>query len=250
MVRGGLWAIGLGALLWAWPVVAQETNGATDPGTNREPGADSAPAQGDDANNSSGDTNEAEGGQASEGSQPAVHEAPDQGDIEEARLLFLAAQRAFGDGRYEDAITSFQRSYSLTDDPQLLYNLAVVRDRLHRDEEAIETFRTYLELQPATPDRAEIEARIAAIERRIADREVVAAEAAEPAPMIMHEAVPADSAPNDDGPAVWSRWWFWTAVVAVVAVGVVAGVAVAAANGSSDPAPGSEGVVIEALTWR
>jgi len=174
--------------------------------------------------------------------------------LEEGRLLFLAAQRAFDDGRYPDALASFERSYELAEDPQILYNIAITLDRLRRDEEALEAFQTYLRLQPTTPDRRDIEARIRVLEDQIAreeagsvtpDPDLTPPDPALPDPVVT--AAGPTEAPVDDEYTVLDRWWFWTALVAVVAGGVAA-IAIVA---SQDPAPvpGSEGVVVEALSW-
>ena len=45
----------------------------------------------------------------------------------------------------------------------------------------------------------------------------------------------------------YTQWWFWTAIAAFIAGGVVAGVILG--SQSPDPVPGSEGVVVEALSW-
>jgi tetratricopeptide (TPR) repeat protein len=157
--------------------------------------------------------------------------------LEEARLLFLAAQRAFDDGRYPDALASFERSYLLAEDPQILYNIGVTLDRLRRDDEALEAFQMYLRLRPNTPDRRSIEARIQILEDQIARREAAAA------PPEPEETGPSD----DDAYTVLDRWWFWTAVVAIVAGGAIA-IGIVASQDPS-PAPGTDGVVLEALSW-
>jgi tetratricopeptide (TPR) repeat protein len=170
--------------------------------------------------------------------------------LEEARLLFLAAQRAFDDGRYPDALASFERSYLLAEDPQILYNIGVTLDRLRRDDEALEAFQMYLRLRPNTPDRRSIEARIQILEDQIARREAAAAppEPEETGPRVEVTATGAEPEPSDDDAyTVLDRWWFWTAVVAIVAGGAIA-IGIVASQDPS-PAPGTDGVVLEALSW-
>jgi tetratricopeptide (TPR) repeat protein len=173
--------------------------------------------------------------------------------VEEGRLLFMAAQRAFDAGRYPDALSSFERSYELAEDPQILYNIAITLDRLRRDEEALEAFRMYLRLQPSTTDRRDIEARIRVIEDQMARRAAVVAEPIEQtptessnAPLELATDAPSDELEDEDY-TVLDRWWFWTALVAVVGGGIAAAVIVS----SQPPGPiaGDEGVVVEALTW-
>jgi tetratricopeptide (TPR) repeat protein len=171
--------------------------------------------------------------------------------LEEARLLFLAAQRAFDDGRYPDALASFERSYLLAEDPQILYNIGVTLDRLRRDDEALEAFQMYLRLRPSTPDRRSIEARIQILEDQIARRAAQSAapvEPEEPPSLDVSTTGATQEEPRDDDEyTVLDRWWFWTAVVAIVAGGAIAIGIVA----SQDPSPagGTDGVVLEALSW-
>jgi tetratricopeptide (TPR) repeat protein len=162
--------------------------------------------------------------------------------IEEARLLFLAGQSAYDDGRYPDALVSFERSYELAEDPQILYNIAVTLDRLRRDGEALEAFQMYLRLQPNTPYRRDIEARIEIIEHQIAAREARDVEALRGA----GDPAPAEGAEPGDEPgdgSILSKWWFWT-IVGVVVAGAATGIVLALTLGSDpDPIAGNHGVV-------
>jgi tetratricopeptide (TPR) repeat protein len=173
--------------------------------------------------------------------------------IEEARLLFLAGQSAYDDGRYPDALVSFERSYELAEDPQILYNIAVTLDRLRRDGEALEAFQMYLELQPNTPDRRDIEARIEIIEDQIAAREARTETPIDPTSRssedesVLGVTGATGTEPADDGYTVLNRWWFWTAIVLVLGAGAVAIGIVASQD--PPPTPGDEGVVLEALSW-
>ncbi|MCX7807199.1 MAG: tetratricopeptide repeat protein, partial [Deltaproteobacteria bacterium] len=83
-----------------------------------------------------------------EKSSPA-DEAKDQ----EARALFQAGQVAFEDGRFEDALQYFRRSYELSGRPALLYNIGLAADRLRRDEEALSAFERYLAEVPDARNR-------------------------------------------------------------------------------------------------
>ncbi len=111
----------------------------------------------------------------------------------------------------------------------------------------------YLRIRPNTPDRRSIEGRIRILRDQIARREAREAEAeAEPEPRrppVLSTTAGADEAPADDADeyTVLDRWWFWTAVVAIAAGGAVA-IGIVASQDPS-PEPGSEGVVLEALSW-
>jgi tetratricopeptide (TPR) repeat protein len=128
---------------------------------------------------------------------PSIAEAQDA-DTALARTEFERGRAAYEAGAFEDALTAFQRAYELTQDAQILFNVATVADRLRRDEIALEAYEGYLAGYPAAPDRANVEARIRAIraargttatetttvidaDTEIEDTEVVLVEASPPA---------------------------------------------------------------------
>lgn len=213
--------------------------------------AQEAPPEPSDTEATSEGGDESDGGEV-EAVTPVETEEERAERLEEARLLFLAAQRAFDGGRYADALSSFERSYELAEDPQILYNIAVTLDRLRRDDEALEAFQMYLRLRPHTPDRRDIEARIQIIEEQIARREALAARpppVEEPAApeTVLSTTTEGTGEPRDDEYTVLDRWWFWTAIVVVAAGGAIAIGLLASQD--PDPVPGSDGVVLEALSW-
>ncbi len=91
--------------------------------------------------------------------------------VEEARGLFEAGRAAFDAGRYEEALGYFERSYELSEAPELLYNIGHTAERLRRDERAIEAFERFLEARPDAEGRAAIEVRIANMRAAVAERE-------------------------------------------------------------------------------
>ncbi|MFK7998660.1 MAG: hypothetical protein AB8H86_03645, partial [Polyangiales bacterium] len=66
--------------------------------------------------------------------QDAAGEAEEQdiGDVE-AQARFTAGEIAFSAGRFEDALSDFQRAYELSERPQLLYNIGLTAYRLRDD---------------------------------------------------------------------------------------------------------------------
>jgi tetratricopeptide (TPR) repeat protein len=71
-------------------------------------------------------------------------------------------------GRYDDAIKEFEAAYHLKNDPAFLYNLAQSYRLAGNEERALHFYKTYLRYVPKAPKRAEIEDRIAALERQMA----------------------------------------------------------------------------------
>jgi tetratricopeptide (TPR) repeat protein len=72
---------------------------------------------------------------------------------------------------YDRALAEYQASFDLSGEPSQIFNIALCHDRAHRLEQALETFRRYLELAPdgAVADEArENIARLTPIVERIA----------------------------------------------------------------------------------
>jgi len=105
-------------------------------------------------------------GLAQETEQETAEEQPTAAE-HEARSLFEAGRSAFTDGRFNEALAHFQRSYELSHRPELLFNIGVTLDRLRRDREALESFEAYLREVPDAANRAEIEGRIQVIQRNL-----------------------------------------------------------------------------------
>lgn len=163
------------------------------------------------------------GAQDPGGAPPAEDPEP----LEAARAAFEAGQTAYEAGRFEEAATQFERSFALSQEPDILFNLANAYDRLRRDREALESYRRYLELRPDTSDRAQIEARIEVLGRTVAAPEP---EPAEATPVRTAEAAPsAEPAPllatSDHGPTVGAWTLFGAGAAAVVAAVVMLAIA-------------------------
>lgn len=167
----------------------------------------------------------------------------------EARGLFEAGRSAFTVGRFEEALSYFQKAYELSKRPELLYNTAAAAERLRRDDLALESYRGFVAAVPA--DAANVglaQERIRFLEQRkaIAETQLPEAEGS--------EAVAAqDTEPSrDDTQArpVWKKWWFWTAIGVVVAGSAVA-VGVAASDGkAAERSEGSLGGTVYTLGAR
>lgn len=101
---------------------------------------------------------------------PADQPGPTNED-QAARLLFQSAREAFAVGEYERALSGFQQAYDLSRRPALLYNIGTTLDRLRRDDEALAIFEQFLREDPETPNRAEIESRVAQLRAGIQARQ-------------------------------------------------------------------------------
>jgi hypothetical protein len=161
----------------------------------------------------------------------------------------LKAREEFAAGRYEAALDIFAKLYSETLHPVYLRNIARCYQNLEQPDRAITSFHEYLRKarNVTASDRAEVEGYIKEMEDLKQKQEAAAAAAKPAAPvtpvpaatppppppqaekppgLVLHPAP--DAAPPEESPPIYSRWWFWAAVVGAVAVGV----GVAAASGA------------------
>jgi hypothetical protein len=86
-----------------------------------------------------------------------------------AKEWFAKAEEAEAGGDRQAAIRRYSCSLNLAPHPSTAYNLGTVAEKSGDLSAALDGFRTYLKLSPEATDRPSIEARIAAIEARIAE---------------------------------------------------------------------------------
>jgi tetratricopeptide (TPR) repeat protein len=84
--------------------------------------------------------------------------------LDAARAHVNAAFAYFDDQRYADAVRELQAAYALDPVPELQYNLGQCFERLGHPADASQAYRRYLQASPRTPDRAEVEGRLAALD--------------------------------------------------------------------------------------
>lgn len=88
-------------------------------------------------------------------------DASPQADTEtSARELFAQGTEAFQDGRYREALTSFQGVHELTGRVEFLFNIGLAHQRLGNVDEALHHYERYLIASPEVSNRVDVEARI------------------------------------------------------------------------------------------
>lgn len=172
---------------------------------------------------------------------PSGAPAPSSEAVEAARRHFEVALECYSQGRYRDAIAELEQARRL--DPggkDLVYNLALVHEKLGELPRALGYLRLYLELETDPEERARTEASIARLEGALAEGYGSAAESAPSAP------VAATTTPTRAPlPGRLDGWVWGTGGVAVCAlvVGAVLGLrALALSPGSDDGTGGSRTV--------
>lgn len=179
---------------------------------------------------------------------PATAQEPAPERDDEARALFQAAVAAFNAGRYEDALERFEDAYEASPRPELLYNLGATADRLQREDAARSYFRAYLEQSPNPERRGEVEARLAALDRSIQERDQLGRTSAEPTPAATQFDSPSDASAQtgqSDEPLVWGLAIGGGAAVVVAAI--VIGILVGTGSQSESLIDGDVGGVVFAL---
>jgi tetratricopeptide (TPR) repeat protein len=84
-----------------------------------------------------------------------------------AREHYLKGTKAFDLGFYEDAIREYMEAYRAKDDPALLYNIAQANRLAGHAQEAVRFYRIYLAKQPAGSERADVETKIAELQKAV-----------------------------------------------------------------------------------
>jgi tetratricopeptide (TPR) repeat protein len=156
----------------------------------------------------------------------------------EARAHHARAEKLYALGRFDEALVAYQAAYEAEALPGFLLNIAQCYRNLDRLDEAIFTFRKYLQLRPSARDREDVEGLIATLENEKAKRaEAAAAEEARREAEVKARADRALQPPPTTTRAtpVYKRWWFITS--GVVLTGAAVGFAIAA---SSDGLPDSD----------
>jgi tetratricopeptide (TPR) repeat protein len=163
---------------------------------------------------------------------------------ERARIHVQRAADALREGRYDDAMTEFEAGYAIIPRPGFVLNMGHVQRQAGHPERARDYYRRYLQLDPKSPQRAEVERTIGEIDGSLGNRAGAAGARATPAPRKtvglaptqQDDEMPADikalpakpiitapaPAEHADEPAFYQQWWFWGTAGAVVVGALVA----------------------------
>lgn len=81
-----------------------------------------------------------------------------------AKQAYEEALRAFNLGHWQDAIAGFERSYKLSGDAALLFNVAQAQRQAGNSKEAAIAYKAFLRERPDTPHREMIETKLKELE--------------------------------------------------------------------------------------
>lgn len=101
---------------------------------------------------------------------PAAAQAQSDSKKQQAKEHYERAVRLYDVGKYGEAIDEYQKAYLLVEDPVLLFNIAQAYRLWDKPEEAVRFYRNYLRRAPAATNRADVERKIAEMEKLVEER--------------------------------------------------------------------------------
>jgi hypothetical protein len=155
----------------------------------------------------------------------------DDADRSPAKQAYEEGLRAYNLGKWDEAIQGFEKSYKLSGDATLLFNVGQAQRQAGRPKEATIAYRAYLREFPDSPQREMIEGKLREMEASAPKSSSLS-----PAPVATTNPTPpqADTPPpglnvssatkQDSAQPSGTRWWLWTTVGAVVVAGIVTAV--------------------------
>src|SRR5262249_61593444 len=124
---------------------------------------------------------------------PAAVPPASEAQLAEARQHQAAGSKLYDLAEYEAALHEFKEAYRAVEDPAFLFNIAQCHRKLGHAQDAITFDRNYLRRAPRAANRAEVERRIAELERAPAPAPAPPAEtppAAPPTPPVLAPSAP------------------------------------------------------------
>jgi tetratricopeptide (TPR) repeat protein len=70
-------------------------------------------------------------------------------------------------GRFSEALSEYEAAYLSVQDPPFLFNIAQCHRKMGNNKEALDSYRSYLRVAPAAPNRAEVQKHISELERQV-----------------------------------------------------------------------------------
>lgn len=160
-----------------------------------------------------------------------------------AKRHFERGEKLFAVGQFSDALEEYKKAYEAKPLPGFLYNVGQCYRNLGDLDQAIFSYKKYLQLMPEAKNREQVEKLIDELEQKKADADA-AAQAAAAAKQ--HEtddttdahgttttAISKRAPPPATASPFYTKWWFWTGVVVIGAAG---GVGIFEATHSGAPA--------------
>ena len=138
-----------------------------------------------------------------------------------AKRDFERGEKLFALGKFDEALDEYQKAFDAAPIPDFMFNIGQCYRNLGNLDQAIFSFKKYLQLQPDAPNKEAVQKLIADLEAK-RDREAGAK-------LTQNHA---GDGQEHEGSPVYKRWWFWTGVSVVA---VATGIGIYAATRPSAP---------------
>ena len=156
--------------------------------------------------------------------EPPAGEHTQDPDLVRARKLFYQGRKLFDLRRFDQALEKYEAAFEAKPIPDFLFNIGQCHRNLGNYDEAIFSFRRYLQLVPDADRRPQIEALIAELQK---DKKR-AEEKARSAKLLGPPVEQPGRAPSRP---IYKKWWFWTGVAVVAVAAGATSVALSSGGG-------------------
>ena len=166
------------------------------------------------------------------GSAVAAPAAATREDKQAAKAHYARAKKLYDADNYADARDEFRQAYDSVPEAEFLFNIGQCSKMLGDWDDASKNFHAFLEARPA--QHAQVDQKIAEVDKEIADREarkhpVVAPKPVEPVKVVVAKQEPPPPTPRPK--------WFWPAIGGGAALVVILTIVIIAAAVSTGDAP-------------
>ncbi len=143
-------------------------------------------------------------------------------EMRSAKRHFDRGQKLFTLGKFDEALDEYQKAYDASPLPDFLYNIGQCHRNLGDYEQAIFSFKRFLQLDPDAPNREKVEIIIDELEDKLEHQGAKKKDPPPPPP------------PHAESTPVYKKWWFWTGIAVVGVAGGVGVYAVTRPDGPPD----------------
>lgn len=121
-----------------------------------------------------------------------------------AKRHFDRGQKLFTLGKFDEALDEYQKAFDASPIPDFLYNIGQCHRNLGNYEQAIFSFKRFLQLDPEAQNRDKVEIIIDELEDKLERQNARGSGDRPPPPPPKHTSTP-----------VYKKWWFWTGIVVI-----------------------------------
>lgn len=95
----------------------------------------------------------------------------------EAKVAYETGTKKYALGKYEEAAADFEKAYSISSQPAILFNMAQAYRLSGKPDRALTLYKSYRSFDPDSPYRDEVNKRIAELQKTVDDQKANAAKA-------------------------------------------------------------------------